>query len=94
MKLAAITLLTFFLSGSASALAADSTAAAPQRGNGKQYKMDRFIDLDGDGICDHRLQGLGFRRKGNPDTMKNSSDCTSGNTQPTAKGKQHRGGKK
>jgi hypothetical protein len=24
--------------------------------------MDRFIDLDGDGICDGREGGLGFRR--------------------------------
>jgi hypothetical protein len=24
--------------------------------------MDRFIDGDGDGICDHRTQGFGFRR--------------------------------
>jgi hypothetical protein len=24
--------------------------------------MDRFIDSDSDGICDHRAQGFGFRR--------------------------------
>jgi hypothetical protein len=24
--------------------------------------MDRFVDSDGDGICDHRAQGFGFRR--------------------------------
>jgi len=39
------------------ALTADSSAGAvnPQRGN------DRFIDADGDGICDGRAKGLGLR---------------------------------
>jgi hypothetical protein len=26
-----------------------------------KQRMDRFVDSDGDGICDHRAQGLGFR---------------------------------
>jgi hypothetical protein len=94
MKLAAITLLTFFLAGFASAQTADSTATAPQRRNGKQHTMDRFIDIDGDGICDHRSQGLGFRRKGNLELMKNSTNGTAVQTQSMTKGKQNRGGKK
>jgi hypothetical protein len=56
--------------------------------------MDRFIDADGDGICDHRSQGLGFRRKGNPDTVKNSTTDTPDGIQPTGKGNQYRRGKK
>ncbi|MBU1298009.1 MAG: hypothetical protein KKG06_03065 [Bacteroidetes bacterium] len=33
-----------------------------QRGEGKQKRMrDRFIDLDGDGICDGRSGGVGLR---------------------------------
>jgi hypothetical protein len=94
MKFALMTIFTFFLSGSVSALAADTTAAAPQRGNGKQHHMDRFIDLDGDGICDNRSQGLGFRRKGSQNSINNSSSCISGIQQQSAKGKQYRGGKK
>jgi hypothetical protein len=94
MKLASITLLTIFLSGYASAQTTDSTMTSHQRGNGKQHTMDRFIDLDGDGICDHRSQGLGFRRNGNPEAMKISSKCTTAQTQSMVKGKQYRGGKK
>jgi len=30
---------------------------------GKGRKMDRFVDEDGDGICDNRASGLGFRRQ-------------------------------
>ena len=94
MKLSAITLITILLSGFASAQTTDSAATAPQRENGKQQKMDRFIDLDGDGICDHRSQGLGFRRRGDSEIMKNSSACTTGQTQSMTKRKQYRGGKK
>lgn len=40
-------------------IAQDTTrtrAAQPER------KTERFIDADGDGVCDNRQQGLGFRR--------------------------------
>lgn len=30
----------------------------------KKNKRDKFIDANGDGICDSREQGLGFKRKG------------------------------
>ncbi|MBP1657285.1 MAG: hypothetical protein H6Q31_1886 [Bacteroidetes bacterium] len=33
-----------------------------RRGKGKGAKKDRFVDADGDGICDERTGGLGFRR--------------------------------
>ena len=94
MKLLTITLITILLSGFVSAQTTDSTAAAPQRGNGKQQRMDRFIDLDGDGICDHRSQGLGFRRKGNPTNMKKLSNSPPDGIRPMGKGNQHRGVKK
>jgi hypothetical protein len=94
MKLAAIMLFTIFLSGFASAQTTDSTATVLQRGNGKQHRLDRFIDLDGDGICDHRSQGLGFRRNRKSEAMKNSSNGTTAQMQSIVKGKQYRGGKK
>mgnify|MGYP001030107877 CR=1 FL=1 len=33
-----------------------------RRAKGKGAKKDRFVDADGDGICDERTGGLGFRR--------------------------------
>jgi hypothetical protein len=33
-----------------------------KRGQGRGSKKDRFVDADGDGICDGRAGGLGFRR--------------------------------
>lgn len=33
-----------------------------RQATGKGSKKDRFIDADGDGICDGRAGGLGFRR--------------------------------
>jgi len=33
-----------------------------QRQGRMKQQMDRFIDLDGDGICDGRERGLGFQR--------------------------------
>ncbi len=88
------TLLTFFLvtlSEIAAAQSVDSSQVQTQRDSGN-HRMDRFIDLDGDGICDHRSQGLGFRRKRNPESMKNSSTCMPNPTSMT-KGKHYRGGK-
>jgi hypothetical protein len=94
MKLSAITLLTFLLSGFAYAQSSDSATAASQRGNGKQQRMDRFMDADGDGICDQRAKGLGFRRKGSPASLKNLTHGIPNDAQPVGKGKQYRGGKK
>ncbi len=41
------------------------------RGKGKKIRKDRFIDLDGDGICDGKESAIGLRklyrkRKGKP----------------------------
>jgi len=41
------------------------------RGKGKKMRKDRFIDLDGDGICDGKESAIGLRklyrkRKGKP----------------------------
>jgi hypothetical protein len=94
MKIAIITLITFVLSDFAIAQSIDSTHVQQKNGNRKQHRMDRFIDLDGDGICDHRSQGLGFRRKRNSESMNNSNTCTSNNTASQTKGKQYHGGKK
>jgi len=33
-----------------------------RRGQAQGSKKDRFVDADGDGICDGRVGGLGFRR--------------------------------
>lgn len=33
-----------------------------RQGIGKSTRKDRFVDADGDGICDGRAGGLGFRR--------------------------------
>lgn len=43
-----------------------------QQGEGKQKRMrDRFIDLDGDGICDGRSGGVGLRlRQGDMQTKQ------------------------
>lgn len=35
---------------------------AEKRGQLRGAKNDRFVDADGDGICDGRVGGLGFRR--------------------------------
>jgi len=41
----------------------DDTKELQQSGAKQKMKMhDRFIDTNGDGICDTREQGLGFRR--------------------------------
>jgi hypothetical protein len=87
MKLTAIILFTFLFSGLAYAQSADSTAAASQRGNGKQQRMDRFIDEDGDGICDRRAEGLGFGRQRKMYGMKQQ-----GNQMRHGKGKSQQSG--
>jgi len=33
-----------------------------RRRQGQDSRKDRFVDADGDGICDGRVGGLGFRR--------------------------------
>jgi hypothetical protein len=67
---------------------------AQRQNQQKKPKMDRFIDTDGDGICDHRAQGLGFERgKGGKGKMKGKNQAGAFGTS-TGSGKQHRGGRK
>jgi hypothetical protein len=40
---------------------------AQGRGQGARRRKDRFIDKDGDGICDGRAGGLGFRLRAGQD---------------------------
>lgn len=83
-----ILILLFLLSTAAavSQSAGDTTAAAQKHrtavtdadGDGvadrtMRRKRDRFIDRNGDGICDGREQGLGFRRNGGGSAPKNTT---------------------
>ena len=43
----------------------------PGKGKGKNIQKDRFVDMDGDGICDGKESAIGLKklyrkRKGNP----------------------------
>jgi hypothetical protein len=70
----------------------DSTA---QRQNQlKQQKMDRFVDADGDGICDHRAQGLGFGRGKHGEAKMNDKSQTDATGTSKGSSKQYRGGRK
>ncbi len=51
-----------FVLFSAATLGQTQDTTAQRQNRQKNQKMDRFIDADGDGICDHRAQGLGFGR--------------------------------
>jgi hypothetical protein len=64
----------------------ESTERTDAPGDTKR-KMDRFIDLDGDGICDQRVEGLGYRR--GDMSVKGFREAR----QLRLRGKQHRGGK-
>jgi hypothetical protein len=92
MKSVIFTLLIILFSTAALGQSRDTTAIRQnQQGN---QKMDRFIDADGDGICDKRAQGLGFGHGKHSEGKingKNQSDMTNSST---GTGKQHRGGKK
>lgn len=55
--------------------------------------MDRFIDADGDGICDHRAQGLGFRRGKHGEGKMKGKNQTSASGTSAGTGKQYRGGR-
>ncbi len=62
-----------------------NSAAVPQR-------TDRFIDKDGDGICDGRASGLGLRRAGQG---MNVNDAGTGSTTAgQGRGKKLQKGKK
>jgi hypothetical protein len=51
-----------------------------QSGEGKQKRMrDRFIDLDGDGICDGRSGGIGLRMQHGKQQQSQGGHKRSGN---------------
>jgi hypothetical protein len=64
-----------------------------RRNQQKMQKMDRFIDADGDGICDHRAQGLGFRRGKHSEGKMKGKNQTSVSGTSNGTGKQYRGGR-
>jgi len=68
----------------------DSTAQ--KRNQEKKQKMDRFIDADGDGICDHRAKGLGFGRGKQGEGKMKGKNQTDATKTSTGTGKQYRGG--
>lgn len=77
------------------AQAADSSARRYRGGNGPAAsaaaaRTDRFIDMDGDGICDNRASGLGFRRGGRG--MNGSMNAIGGGSTTTGRGKKFQKG--
>lgn len=55
--------------------------------------MDGFVDTDGDGICDSRAQGLGFRRGKHGEGKMKGKNQTSASGASAGTGKQYRGGR-
>lgn len=87
-------IFAFLLACASPVLAQDTTRTrAPEAG----MKTERFIDADGDGVCDHRQQGLGFRRNtegGMKKRFGTTQAPTSGSTETQRKQKrQQRGGR-
>jgi len=92
MKSIVFTSLLVLLSAAALGQTQDTTA---QRENQqKKQKMDRFIDTDGDGICDRRAQGLGFGRGKHGEGKMKGKDQAGTSGTSTGTGKQYRGGRK
>jgi hypothetical protein len=93
MKSIILTLLLVLFATEAWGQTQDTTSQR-QNQQKKTQKMDRFIDADGDGICDRRAQGLGFGRgKHGEGKMKGKNQDGSSGTS-TETGKQYRGGRK
>ncbi|MBN1397866.1 MAG: hypothetical protein JXA06_07530 [Bacteroidetes bacterium] len=94
--------LTILISAAAFSQTQDTTSSEKNRERTQQMKKDKFIDRDGDGICDRREDGLGFRKgkhwsqrqKGKNQDVNGKG--TSGTVQPTGTGtgKSQRGGAK
>jgi len=92
MKSTIFTLL--FVLFSAVTLGQTQDTTAQRQNRQKNQKMDRFIDADGDGICDHRAQGLGFGRgKHGEGKMKGKNQNGNSGTS-TESGKKYHGGRK
>jgi len=97
-----IATLTILISGSAFSQTQDTSAVKKDQKKEQQKKTDKFIDRDGDGICDQREQGLGFKRgkhgnekqRGKNQSMESGKSGNTGPIQPTGEGNQHQRGKK
>jgi len=94
--------LTILFSGSAFSQTQDTSAVKQDQKKEQQKKTDKFIDRDGDGICDQREQGLGFKRgkhgnekrRGKNQSMESGKSGNTGSIQPTGEGSQYQRGKK
>jgi hypothetical protein len=95
--------LMALLSNPAFGQAQDTSAVRQNRQEAQKGKPDKFIDRDGDGICDEREAGLGFKRgkhrherqRGKSQGSQAGKSGTSGAVQPSGAGtgNQYRGGK-
>ncbi len=56
------------------------------KGKGKARGRDKFVDADGDGICDGREAGLGFQRGGSG-SIKSGADAAGRGKQKQQRGK-------
>jgi hypothetical protein len=92
MKSIIYTSLLLLLTSAALGQSQDSTGQ--KRNQQEKQTMDRFIDADGDGICDHRARGLGFGRGKHGAGKMNMKNQTSTTGTSTGTGKQYRGGRK
>jgi hypothetical protein len=92
MKSIIYTFLLVLFTAAAFGQTQDTTAH--RQNQQKKQKMDRFVDTDGDGICDHRAQGLGFGRGKHNEGKMNGKSQTGATGTSMGSGKQFRGGKK
>jgi hypothetical protein len=79
---------------SAAAFGQSQDTTVQRQNQQKKQKMDRFIDADGDGICDHRAKGLGFERGKRGEGKMKGKQQTEASGTSTGTGKQYRGGRK
>ena len=85
---------SLFVLFTAAAFGQTQDTTSQRQNQQKKQKMDRFIDVDGDGICDRRAKGLGFARgKHSEGKMKGKNQAGVSETS-TGMGKQYRGGRK
>ena len=76
------------------AFAQPQDSTAQKRNQPNKQKMDKFIDADGDGICDNRARGLGFSHTKQEAGKMNGNKKTGMSRSSTGTGKQFRGGRK
>ena len=102
--LISILILTILISAFSFAQSQDSVMnQVEKKQTVEEKKTDKFIDRDGDGICDERAQGFGFKRWRYSEEQQQSKDqkaqsgksSSTSTIQPTGTGagNQKRGGK-